>query len=277
MSVQTELRAALKAYDLDLAWGCLAPVLPQHPLTQRNHKYAFKRYLDQARLNHTDILRPDPEFLATYLLTFNALDPGHARSLFSRLRALYKALRRLQLIPSTYDPLLSLTVPRLSVQPGQERRYFSEPEVGLLLVHATSAEERCLVLLGSHAGLKSGEICKLQWLDVQLTEAMLAIQGRVIPKDELLDDALRDWARKHGGLLATVNVFPYRDTYTVNSRLHRLCERAGIHYRPFTALRSSYALRLWQTTHDPRIMVDHLGIGSLKAVEAYVQMAAQVK
>ena len=118
MSVQTELRAALKAYDLDLAWGCLAPVLPQHPLTQRNHKYAFKRYLDQARLNHTDILRPDPEFLSTYLLTFNALDPGHARSLFSRLRALYKALRRLELISSTYDPLLSFTVPRLSVQPG---------------------------------------------------------------------------------------------------------------------------------------------------------------
>ena len=55
-------------------------------------------------------------------------------------------------------------------------------------------------------------------------------------------------------------------------RLHRLCGRAGVAHRPSTALRSSYALRLWQRTHDPRVMVEQLGIGSLKAVEAYMRM-----
>ena len=272
MSTQGELRAALAVYDLDSAWERLAPVLPQHPLTQRNHKYAFKRYLDQARLNHTDILRPDPEFLTAYLRSFETLDPGHARSLFSRLRGLYKAFRRLGAIPSTYDPLLGLDVPRLSVQPGAARRHFSEHETELLLTHASDAEERCLVLLGGHAGLKSGEVCTLQWTDVQLTDAALSVRGRAVPKGGPLDGALRDWARKHGGLLATGNVFAYRDTSVVNTRLHRLCDRASVRYRPFTALRSAYALRLWQTTHDPGIMVEQLGIGSLKAVEAYVRM-----
>ncbi|WP_456832921.1 tyrosine-type recombinase/integrase [Deinococcus sp. UYEF24] len=163
-------------------------------------------------------------------------------------------------------------MPRLKAQPGEERRHFTESEISLLLSHAQDAEERCLILLGAHAGLKSGEVCRLAWSDVQLTEAELKVHGRVIPKEGLLDDALRDWARRHGGLLAEGSVFGYKDTYSVNQRLHRLCARADLPYRPFTSLRSSYALRLWQSTHDPRIMVEQLGIGSLKAVEAYARM-----
>ena len=272
MNFQGELRAALRTYDLDAAWEHLAPVLPQHPLTLRNHRYAFKRYLGHAQLNHTDVLHPDPEFLAAYLLTFRALDPGHARSLFSRLRGLYKAFRQLGVVSGTYDPLLGLQVPRLNAQPGEARRYYTDDEIGRLLTHATGPEERCLVLLGSHTGLKSGEVCTLQWADVQLTEAALNVRGRAVPKGGRLDETLREWARLHGGLLATGTVFTYRDTAVVNTLLHRLCDRAAVHYRPFTALRSAYALRLWQTTHDPRIMVEQLGIGSLKAVEAYMRM-----
>ncbi len=64
----------------------------------------------------------------------------------------------------------------------------------------------------------------------------------------------------------------FADTSSVGRRLHRLCGRAGIAYRPFTALWSSSALRLWQRTHDPRVMVERLGIGSLKSVEAYARM-----
>ena len=275
MTPQDELRAALAAYDLETAWGVLAPVLPQHPLTQRNHRYALKRYLDQARLGRTDVLRPDPEFLTAYLLTFNSLDPGHARSLFSRLRGFYKALRQLKVIPGTYDPLLGLSVPRLKAQPGTDRRQFSDSEVERLLAHAATAEERCLILLGSQAGLKSGEACGLQWADVQLTETALTVQGRTVPKGGLLDEALRVWARKHGGLLAAGDVLPWRETSAVNARLRRVCDRAGVPYRPYTALRSGYALRLWQSTHDPVVMIEHLGLGSLKAVEAYVRMDRQ--
>ncbi|WP_407572567.1 tyrosine recombinase XerC [Deinococcus altitudinis] len=272
MSIREEVHTALAGFDLEAAWIHLSCVLPQHPLTQRNHKYALKRYLDHARAEHADLLRPTPEFLEAYLSTFKALDPGHARSLFSRLRGLYKALRQLGVIPRTYDPLLTLSAPSLKAQPGEERRHFTEPEIDLLIRHAQDAEERCLILLGAHAGLKSGEVCGLDWTDVQLTEAELSVRGRVIPKDGLLDDALRDWARRHGGLLAEGSVFGYKDTYSVNQRLHRLCGRANLPYRPYTSLRSSYALRLWQSTHDPRIMVEQLGIGSLKAVEAYARM-----
>lgn len=275
MSSQSDLRDALRAYDLDGAWVHLAPLLPPHPLTQRNHKYALKRYFDHARIDHADLLRPTPTFLNAYLLTFKTLDPGSARSLFSRLRGFYKALRTLRMIPSTYDPLLTLSVPRLTAQPGEARRHYTDDEVQRLLTHANDVEERCLLLLGAHAGLRSGEVCRLQWPDVQLTEAELMVHGRTVPKGSWLDEALRAWARKHGGLLAEGQVFPYKDTYAVNQSLHRLCGRAGVPYQPYTALRSSYALRLWQTTHDPRVMVKRLGIGSLKAIEAYARMATQ--
>lgn len=273
MSSQSDLRDALRAYDLDGAWEHLAPLLPPHPLTQRNHKYALKRYFDHARIDHADLLRPTLTFLNAYLLTFKTLDPGSARSLFSRLRSLYKAFRQLGVVPSTYDPLLTLSVPRLTAQPGEARRHYTDDEVLRLLTNAKDPEERCLLLLGAHAGLRSGEVRRLQWPDVQLTEAELMVHGRTVPKGSQLNEALRAWARKHGGLLAEGQVFPYKDTYAVNHRLHRICERAGVPYRPFTALRSSYALRLWQATHDPRIMVEQLGIGSLKAVEAYVRLA----
>lgn len=220
-------------------------------------------------------MRPTLTFLNAYLLTFKTLDPGSARSLFSRLRGFYKALRTLRMIPSTYDPLLTLSVPRLTAQPGEARRHYTDDEVQRLLTHANDVEERCLLLLGAHAGLRSGEVCRLQWPDVQLTEAELMVHGRTVPKGSWLDEALRAWARKHGGLLAEGQVFPYKDTYAVNQSLHRLCGRAGVPYQPYTALRSSYALRLWQTTHDPRVMVERLGIGSLKAVEAYARMTTQ--
>ena len=176
------------------------------------------------------------------------------------------------MIPRTYDPLLGLCVPRLEVQPGAARRHFSGAEITRLLAHVRDAEERCLVLLGAHAGLRSGEVCALNWADVQLTEAELRVGERTVPKGELLDDALREWALRHGGLLAQGSVFGYTDTYSVGRRLHRLCGRAGVAYRPFTALRSSYALQLWHSTHDPRVMVEQLGIGSLKAVEASMRM-----
>lgn len=277
MSIRDEVRSALSRYDLEAAWTHLTPALPQHPLTLRNHKYAFKRYLDHARADRTDLLRPTPEFLNSYLLTFAALDPGHARSLFSRLRGLYKALRHLGVIPRTYDPLLTLTVPRLTAQPGEERRHYTDPEINQLLTHARDAEERCLILLGAHAGLKSGEVCTLNWTDVQLTDATLRVRSRLIPKGGLLDEALRAWARKHGGLLAEGPVFGHKDTYSVNQQLHQLCSQADLPYKPFTALRSNYALRLWQTTHDPRTMTEQLGIGSLKAVEAYARMAGTGK
>lgn len=85
-----------------------------------------------------------------------------------------------------------------------------------LLAHAHDVEECCLILLGAHAGLKSCEVRTLNWTDVQLTEATLRVRQRLIPKSGLLDEALRAWARKHGGLLAEGPVFGYKDTYSVN-------------------------------------------------------------
>ena len=210
MSARDELRAALQTYDLDGAWTHLTSHLPQHALTQRNHRYALKRYLEHAHASQADILHPKPDFLAAYLETWKSFTPGHARALYSRLKSLYKALRELGTIPKTFDPLLTLTAPRLTEQPGEARKFYTQAEIGRLLAQARGAEERCLVLLGSDAGLRSGELRRLQWQDVHLTEATLLVQERRVDKGGRLDDALRDWARNHGGLLTSGNVFTYR-------------------------------------------------------------------
>ncbi|GGJ67417.1 tyrosine-type recombinase/integrase [Deinococcus aquiradiocola] len=267
-----DLRVALSSFDVDGVWEAVAPLLPPHPLTRRNHRSALKRYLTFARAQGADVLRPDRVFLEAYALSFAPLDAGHAAALHSRLRALYAAFRTLGLLPATYDPLLGLKPPRPQARPGEGRAHYAPAEVDVLLAHVDGEEERALVLLGVRAGLTTGEVVRFTWADAQLTQATVRAGARLVPKDARLDDALRAWAARNGGLLADGTVFSFRDTFAVNARLRRLCLRANVPYRPWTALRSAFALHLWQSTHDPAVMVRHLGLSSLKAVEAYRHM-----
>ncbi|ULH14010.1 site-specific integrase (plasmid) [Deinococcus sp. KNUC1210] len=267
----TRLIQALHAFDLTTVWDALQPLMPLHPQTRSNYYYTLKRYLSFAQQVQLDVLHPTPDQLRAFLTTLEGLNPQHVRTLLSRLRGLYQALRTLGVIPSTYDPLLGLHGPALEQPPGEGRRFYLQTEIARLSAEA-DVDDRCLLLLGAHAGLKTGEVLVISWPDIQLMDATLHIRNRFIPKSGDLEHALLAWARRHGGLLAEGRLFAFKDHAAVNARLHRLCTATNVDYRPWSALRSSYALRLWQATHDPAIMTRQLGLNSLKAVQAYQKM-----
>ena len=273
MDGPADLVLALRSFDLQGAWDGLHPLLPEHPQTRSNYYYTLKRYLHFAALNRMDMLRPTPQDLRIFVASLDGLDPQHVRTLLSRLRGIYKALRTLGLVASTYDPLLALHGPPLARAPGEGRRHYLQAEV-LRLAAQADPGDRCLLLLGAHAGLKTHEVVAVCWPDIQLMDATLRIHGRLISKSDDLEQALYAWARLNGGLLAEGRLFSFKEQWAVNTRLRRLCTAANVDYRPWGALRSSYALRLWQATHDPELMIQQLGLTSLKAVEAYQKMEA---
>jgi integrase len=269
----TDVRTGLRSYDLEMVWEALLPHLPgagQQVSLRNNQRSVLKQYLKAAQAEHADVLRPSSAFLQAFLRGFSDKTPGYVRNTVSNLKGVYTALRGLGLISRTFDPLLGLEGPSLSARPGEERRQYTDEELARLITGAP-VEDRCLLLLGAHAGLRTGEVVALEWAQVRWLEGALSVHGRQIPRSPELDDALRAWGRKHGGLLASGPVFEFRTQATVRARLGRRCAAAHVEYRPWQALRASYGSRLWQETRDPVVMMDQLGIG-LKAVEAYLRM-----
>ncbi|GGR20072.1 hypothetical protein [Deinococcus ruber] len=101
MTPRSHLTHALQTYNLTAAWDVLHPLMPPHPQTRSNHYYTFKRYLTFAHHAQVDVLHPTPDQLRAFLTSLDTLDPQHVRTLLSRLRGIYKALRTLGVIPHT--------------------------------------------------------------------------------------------------------------------------------------------------------------------------------
>lgn len=276
---QAELIEALRTHDFPSLWPVLLPHLPgggQHPQTSLNQRSAIKKFVLAAQLERANLLQPSAEFIHVYAASLQGGSAGSVRNTLSHLRGLYQALRALELVPGSYDPFLTLDSPALPARPGEERRFYRAEEISRLIAPATT-EDRCLILMGAHAGLRTGEVLKLAWDDVRLSEGRLEVQGRSLPPSPDLEQALYAWSRRQGGAFAEGPVFGFTTPHEVRRRLFTLCAAANVPYRPWQALRAAYALHLWQHTHDPGTMIDQLGIGSLKAVEAYVRMERRLK
>ncbi len=177
---------------------------------------------------------------------------------------------------TTVDPFADARVAS-DPTPVDERRKPYDPEaVEQLIAHAT-AEDRVLVLLAAHAGLRVQETLDLTWTAVNLDSAQLTVvagkggKRRCVALSASLVDALR--GLKQTGPHAIGEharyVLPYRTAISARRRLQVLCTRAGVTYMGLHSLRHSAGTRLYSETGDLDTTARHLGHASIETTRIY--------
>ena len=202
------------------------------------------------------------------------LTPASLQVYLAAARALYAALRWAG--ATTADPWRDVKAPKDPTAASDKRAPYEEGEIARLLAHA-AGEDRALVLLGAHAGLRVAEALALTWADVDLTAARLTVvagkgnKGRRVEMSPTLVSALRaltatgDRAGGGGG----AHVLPYRAPISARRRLALLCARAGVAYKGVHALRHSAGTAMYRATGRLEDAQHHLGHATIATTQVY--------
>ena len=157
------------------------------------------------------------------------------------------------------------------------RKVYTEFELIELLGHARDDDDRLLLLLGAHAGLRVSEMLALRWDEVDLKEQRLLVRGGKGDKDALvgLTPKLRETLRAAERFALASDrrrtVLSLRSQNGVYRRLRRLCERAGVRFRGVHGLRHSAGTRLYRQTGDLGQVQDHLRHATLDMARRYAR------
>ncbi len=154
---------------------------------------------------------------------------------------------------------------------------YTEFELIELLAHARDDDDRLLLLLGAHAGLRVSEMLALRWDDVELAAQRLLVRAGKGGKDALVSltpklvEALRGAERAALAGDRRPTVVRLRSQYGVYRRLRRLCERAEVRFRGVHALRHAAGTRLYRQTGDLGQVQDHLRHATLDMARRYAR------
>ncbi len=189
-------------------------------------------------------------------------------------RVLYSALRWAG--ATTGDPFADARVAS-DPTPVDERRKPYDPDAVDRLIAQATAEDRVLLLLAAHAGLRVQEALDLTWPDINLDSGQLTVvagkggKKRTVAMSASLVDALRDLRRTGPRAIGehARYVLPYRTAISARRRLQVLCTRAGVTYMGMHSLRHSAGTRLYSETGDLDTTARHLGHASIETTRIY--------
>ena len=207
--------------------------------------------------------------------------PATVRVRLAAGRALYAALAH---NGATADAPFTIAKPaRETTAPWDKRRPYTDDEVAAL-ARAAGSEDRVLVLLGAHAGLRISEALALTFKDVTPGRGEVGGEVRVrhgkggkartIPLSPTLAAALAAWreeraGRGEGGMDA--RVLRYRHQLDARRHLERLARAAGVPYRGVHALRHTCGTRLMREKKDLEVVARMLGHSSVETARIYAK------
>jgi integrase/recombinase XerC len=276
--------AAAAAHDLPSLLGLLDAWLTlfgraggtPSAYTRRNYRQGAQQLLEAWR--QENLLRPRREAAALWLRALEIGDgqarlaPSTARLRLAAARALYAALRWAGATEA--DPFADLRPGRDPTAAWDKRKPYPPGEIDDLLAVA-QGEDRVLILLGAHAGLRVAECLALRWEDVSLAGRELVVQRgkggkkRIVPLSRSLAGALAALQRGASGYVLSV-----RTGEAARYRLRRLTRRHGLPYRGIHALRHACGTRLVRENGgDLETAAKLLGRGSIETTRAYVEWA----
>jgi len=191
-------------------------------------------------------------------------------------RALYAALRWTG--ATARDPFADARVATDPTPADEKRKPYTSAAVGRL-VACSAGDDRVLVLLGAHAGLRVAEALALRWDAIDLDGATLTVlsgkggRRRTVTLSASLVAALRDLSRYGERVVGerAGYVLPYRTTLTARRRLEALCTRASVAYLGMHSLRHSAGTRLYAETKDLDTTARHLGHKSIETTRIYAK------
>ena len=195
-------------------------------------------------------------------------------------RALYKALRWANATEA---------VPFRDVKPAgdptpawEKRKPYSVSEVDTLIEHA-DIEERALVLLGAHGGLRISEMCNLIWSDIDWISGKIKVLGKggkqaSISMSGKLEKALKilraSPSTRKRSKRSLDSVLPW-GTFRAREKLQALCSRAGVPYkeRAVHGLRHGAGTRYYAQTKDLGRVATHLRHANIQTTRIYAKLA----
>jgi len=206
------------------------------------------------------------------------LSPATASLRVAAARALYAALAWAGATDA--DPFRDVRIGRAASHAAETTgtRHYTEYELIELLAAARDQQERVILLLGSHAGLRVSEMLALTWDAVDLGGGQLTVRSgkgnKTAPVDltPKLAEALLAYRRAMDAAgVPRRHVLELRSQFGVFNRLEKLCLRAGTEFKGVHALRHSAGTRLYRQTGDLGLVQDHLRHATLDMARHYAR------
>ena len=157
-------------------------------------------------------------------------------------------------------------------------KVYTEVELIELLGRADEPEDRVLVLLGAHAGLRVSEMLALRWDEVDVGARELLVRAGKGNKTALvqltprLAFELEHWRRvRLAAGDGEGHVLRLRSQYGLYRRLKALCGRTEVRFKGVHALRHAAGTRLYRQTGDLGQVQDHLRHATLDMARRYAR------
>jgi len=193
-------------------------------------------------------------------------------------RALYDALAWAGATEA--DPFRDVRMGRATTrsEDNESTRVYTEFELIELMAAAKDQQERVILLLGSHGGLRVSEMLNLTWEDVDLKGGELRVvegkgnkTARVAVSPKLAEALLIYRRAMEVAGEQREEVLELRSQFGVFNRLRNVCQRAEVDFKGVHALRHAAGTRLYRQTGDLGQVQDHLRHSTLDMARHYAK------
>jgi integrase/recombinase XerC len=217
-----------------------------------------------------------------------ALSPASVRQRVAAARAFYEALRWSG--ATTADPFADVVLPHLTSRAADRAREkaYTQDEVERMARACQDWDDRLILLLGAHAGLRVSEMLEARWEDVDLHESRITIRfgkGGVTASVTMSDELTHNLRTLRHGLFpaghATGRLLETRSRSHAYNRMQRLWidgfTQEGLEVPPFEkgvhGLRHYAGVTYARETQDLRKVRDHLRHATMSSTEIYMAAA----
>ncbi|SMB92485.1 tyrosine-type recombinase/integrase [Deinococcus hopiensis] len=248
------------------------------PHTLRAYRKGVEVLLDHAREHGWNLLRPGRREPALYVaaLTSSGLKPATVQARVAAASALYRALRWAGATDA--DPFRDVKRPKDRTKSIVKNPPYRADFVQALLAEA-DPQERALLLLMAHAGLRIAEALAVEWAHVDLGRRRLLVahgkgdKARVVPLSARLREAL-EALRAERPLPHSGKIVKFSAYSTAYARLQKLALKCGREheFRGFHAGRKYAGTQLYAAVKDFTRVAGFLGHEQVDTTRRYVEL-----
>jgi site-specific recombinase XerD len=174
----------------------------------------------------------------------------------------------------------------LKVRDQKPPRYLSQDEINVLLA-VCKGQLKIMVLIGLYAGLRSGEICQLEWQDIDLAKKLLRVANdetrttkskktRYIPMNDVLIQVLEAFKDSQQNPEGRLFIRKSKQPMDVNAfwwSLHGAYKKASIQGAHVHTLRHTFASHLVMNGVDLYTVSKLLGHSKVQTTQIYAHLA----
>lgn len=250
-----------KAHGADAVVPRMVPTVVAELLAAKQARGKSQRYIDdlRARLNRfADVFRNDIASVTTADVTafLDGLKvaPATAKAYRAKLYSLFRFAESHAYIPKAGNPVAD--VERIETNGDGEIEIYSPDEITKLLA-AASKDFRPVVAIGAFAGVRTAELLRLEWRDIDLAGGFITVGAskaktrsrRLVPIADNLKQWLAPYARRRGRVWC-------HDSHDLDDARVACAEKAGVAWK-HNALRHSYiSYRLAETQDASKVSLE---------------------